>query len=148
MKQGITIVGLGPGDPNQLTLEAKQVLQEAREVYLRTCHHPTVASLPPGPALHFFDELYEEKETVAEVYDEIAHRVLELGRRPGGVVYAVPGHPLVGDERYEGGEPPADFPQRFLLHSRTLEFYHPRLKSQAKLVAPLPGDFSALLEQL
>ena len=97
MKQGITIVGLGPGDPNQLTLEARQVLQEAGEVYLRTCHHPTVASLPPGPSLRFFDHLYEEKETFDEVYDEIARQILELGGRPKGVVYAVPGHPLVGE---------------------------------------------------
>jgi len=97
MKQGITIVGLGPGDPRQLTLEAQQVLQEAREVYLRTRRHPTVASLPPGPSLRFFDHVYEEKETFAEVYDEIARQILELGQRPGGVVYAVPGHPLVGE---------------------------------------------------
>ncbi|MBM4464855.1 MAG: nucleoside triphosphate pyrophosphohydrolase [Chloroflexi bacterium] len=97
MKQGITIVGLGPGNPNQLTLEAQQVLQKAIEVYLRTCHHPTVASLPPGPSLHSFDHLYEEKETFAEVYDEIARQIVELGRQPEGVVYAVPGHPLVGE---------------------------------------------------
>jgi tetrapyrrole methylase family protein/MazG family protein len=97
MKQGITIVGLGPGDPNQMTLEAQQVLQETREVYLRTCHHPTVASLPPGPSLRFFDHLYEEKDTFAEVYDEVARQIVELGRRSEGVVYAVPGHPLVGE---------------------------------------------------
>jgi len=98
MKQGITIVGLGPGNPNQLTLEAQQVLQEAEEVYLRTGRHPTVSSLPAGPSLHFFDHLYEEKETFAEVYDEIARQIMELGARPEGVVYAVPGHPLVGEE--------------------------------------------------
>lgn len=97
MKQGITIVGLGPGDPNQLTLEAHQVLLGAGEVYLRTCHHPTVASLPQGSSLHFFDHLYEEKDTFAEVYDEVARQIMELGRRPEGVVYAVPGHPLVGE---------------------------------------------------
>ena len=97
MKQGITIVGLGPGDPKQLTLEAQQFLQEAGAVYLRTCHHPTVASLPPGASLCFFDHIYEEEETFAEVYDEVARQVVELGRRPEGVVYAVPGHPLVGE---------------------------------------------------
>jgi tetrapyrrole methylase family protein/MazG family protein len=97
MKQGITIVGLGPGDPKQLTLEAQQVLQEAREVYLRTSHHPTVAFLPPGPSLQSFDHLYEEKKFFAEVYDEIARQILELGQRMEGVVYAVPGHPLVGE---------------------------------------------------
>lgn len=98
MKQGITIVGLGPGGPKQLTLEAQQVLQEAKEVYLRTCHHPTIASLPPGLSLCSFDYLYEEKETFADVYDEIARQIVELGQRPEGVIYAVPGHPLVGED--------------------------------------------------
>ncbi len=97
MRHGITIVGLGPGDPKQLTLEAQQVLQEAGEVYLRTRHHPTVASLPAGPSLCFFDHLYEQKDTFAEVYDEIARQIMELGQRSEGVVYAVPGHPLVGE---------------------------------------------------
>ncbi|HIC93426.1 MAG TPA: nucleoside triphosphate pyrophosphohydrolase, partial [Anaerolineae bacterium] len=97
MKRGITIVGLGPGNPAHLTLEAQQVLQEAREVYLRTLHHPTVASLPKHLTLRSFDHLYQEKETFDEVYEEIARQILELGRRPEGVIYAVPGHPLVGE---------------------------------------------------
>lgn len=93
----ITILGLGPGNPSHLTLEAWQVLEEADEVYLRTERHPTVASLPPHLSLHSFDYLYEEKEDFAEVYEEIAARVLALGERPQGVIYAVPGHPLVGE---------------------------------------------------
>jgi len=93
----ITILGLGPGNPVHLTLEAWQVLEEADEVYLRTERHPTVASLPPHLSLHSFDHLYEEKADFAEVYEEIAARVLALGERPQGVIYAVPGHPLVGE---------------------------------------------------
>ena len=42
---GITIMGLGPGSPDQLTLEAWQVLQQAEEVFVRTSQHPTVAGL-------------------------------------------------------------------------------------------------------
>ena len=93
----ITILGLGPGNPAHLTLEAWQVLEEAYEVYLRTERHPTVASLPSHLSLHSFDHLYEEKADFAEVYEEIAARVLALGERPQGVIYAVPGHPLVGE---------------------------------------------------
>jgi tetrapyrrole methylase family protein/MazG family protein len=48
----ITILGLGPGNPAHLTLEAWRVLEEADEVYLRTERHPTVASLPPHLSLH------------------------------------------------------------------------------------------------
>lgn len=101
----ITIVGLGPGDPNLLTREAWHVLSNAGEVWLRTRRHPfdgargrpTVAGLPTGPVYHSFDSLYEEHTTFAGVYKAIADRVIELGRRAGGVVYAVPGHPLVGE---------------------------------------------------
>ncbi len=93
----ITIVGLGPGNPACLTMEAWQVLQEAEEVYLRTERHPTVASLPAHLILHSFDHLYEENANFAAVYQAIAAQVLALGRRPQGVIYAVPGHPLVGE---------------------------------------------------
>jgi tetrapyrrole methylase family protein/MazG family protein len=93
----ITIVGLGPGDPRHLTREAWEVLSAGREVWLRTAHHPTVAHLPTQLALHSFDDLYESAEDFAQVYQAIAERVLELGRRPEGVIYAVPGHPLVGE---------------------------------------------------
>jgi tetrapyrrole methylase family protein/MazG family protein len=55
----ITIVGLGPGDPGQLTRQAWQVLEAADEVYLRTRKHPTVSALPGGLTLHSFDHLYE-----------------------------------------------------------------------------------------
>jgi tetrapyrrole methylase family protein/MazG family protein len=94
---GIIVVGLGPGAPGALTREAWQVLQEAEEVWLRTMHHPVVTDLPEGVTLHAFDEVYEAARTFGAVYAEIARQVLALGRRDGGVVYAVPGHPLVGE---------------------------------------------------
>jgi tetrapyrrole methylase family protein/MazG family protein len=93
----ITIVGLGPGDPRHLTEEACAVLEAAGEVWLRTKHHPTVAGLPSRLVLHSFDDLYEAAEDFLQVYDAITGRVLRLGGRPEGVVYAVPGHPLVGE---------------------------------------------------
>lgn len=93
----ITIVGLGPGHPAQLTREAWEVLSGAGEVYLRTARHPTVAGLPTSLTVHSFDDLYEQAGAFDQVYQAIAERVLELGRRPQGVVYAVPGHPMVGE---------------------------------------------------
>ena len=93
----ITIVGLGPGDPAQLTREAWDVLSAAGEVYLRTARHPTVAGLPAGLGVHSFDEVYEQAGAFDQVYQTIAARVLELGARPQGVVYAVPGHPMVAE---------------------------------------------------
>jgi tetrapyrrole methylase family protein/MazG family protein len=94
----ITIIGLGPGDPSLLTQEALQLLESAKEVYLRTSRHPTVASLPSHLELHSFDCLYDSEEEFTSVYEKIANRILELAQRPEGVLYAVPGHPLVGEE--------------------------------------------------
>jgi tetrapyrrole methylase family protein/MazG family protein len=93
----IIIVGLGPGDPRYLTKEAWATLGAADEVWLRTKHHPTVIGLPSHLTVYSFDHLYEEAEDFPQVYDAIAEEVLRLGQRSEGVVYAVPGHPLVGE---------------------------------------------------
>lgn len=93
----ITILGLGPGDPNLLTRQAWDRISQANEVYLRTRRHPTVVGLPAHLTLHDFDELYETLDDFASVYETIAERILALGRQAEGVLYAVPGHPLVGE---------------------------------------------------
>ena len=94
---GITLLGLGPGDPKQLTLEAWDVLSAADEVFLRTRQHPTVSGIPSSVKIHSFDELYENGESFDDVYTSITQKVLELGRRVEGVIYAVPGHPFVAE---------------------------------------------------
>jgi tetrapyrrole methylase family protein/MazG family protein len=94
---GITLVGLGPGDPAKLTREAWEVLASADQVWLRTNQHPTVAGLPPRLIIHSFDDLYENGESFEEVYTAIIEKVLELGKSPMGVVYAVPGDPFIAE---------------------------------------------------
>ncbi len=64
---------------------------------MRTRQHPTVQALPATVRVESFDPLYEQAETFEEVYQAIVERVLALARRPEGVIYAVPGHPLVGE---------------------------------------------------
>ena len=93
----IAIVGLGPGDASLLTIEARDLLAAAPEVWLRTARHPTVAGLPTGPRYESFDHVYESLDTFDAVYEAIVERLLELAGRSDGVVYAVPGHPLVGE---------------------------------------------------
>nr|MBC7244080.1 nucleoside triphosphate pyrophosphohydrolase [Chloroflexota bacterium] len=97
MPQGITIVGLGPGAPGLLTAEAQHVLQSAEEIYLRTKRHPTIEGLALSAKIYSFDDIYERAATFEQVYDEIASRIVDLGQRAHGVIYAVPGHPLVGE---------------------------------------------------
>jgi tetrapyrrole methylase family protein / MazG family protein len=93
----IIIIGLGPGSKRALTLEAWQLLQEAGEVWLRTAHHPVLRDIPTHGQWHSFDAIYEEAETFDAVYTQIVAEVVRLGQRPEGVIYAVPGHPLVGE---------------------------------------------------
>jgi tetrapyrrole methylase family protein/MazG family protein len=94
---GITLLGLGPGNPAQLTREAWDVLVSAEEVTLRTTQHPSVQGLPPGLKVFSFDKIYENGETFEQVYAVIVEKVMELGERPQGVIYAVPGDPFVAE---------------------------------------------------
>ena len=97
MAPGVTVVGLGPGDPDLLTRRAYEVLKERGEVYLRTGNHPAAAGLPEGTRVETFDGLYEQADDFEAVYAGIVKRLMELARRPTGVVYAVPGDPTVGE---------------------------------------------------
>ncbi len=97
MKHGITLVGLGPGDPAYLTVEASELLNSCGEVYFRTDHHPVAHSLPATVRIHSFDHLYESCDQFEEVYAAITAEILRLGQQEGGVVYAVPGHPYVAE---------------------------------------------------
>jgi len=50
-----------------------------------------------GIPVSSFDHLYESSNDFEEVYSRIAQAVLDQAKN-GDVVYAVPGHPLVGEE--------------------------------------------------
>ncbi|HXF59963.1 MAG TPA: SAM-dependent methyltransferase [Caldilineaceae bacterium] len=93
----IRIVGLGPGSLGDLTLAAWQALAGAQRVLLRTRRHPCVEHLARRLPIADCDDLYEQHAEFAEVYAAIVRRVLAQGREPGGVVYATPGHPWVGE---------------------------------------------------
>lgn len=97
----IIIVGLGPGDGRLLTRQAWDVLAAASPLYLRTARHPAVADLPTTGTRHSFDHLYDSADNFAQVYETIIQQVLELGR-DGEIVYAVPGHPFVGEATVTG----------------------------------------------
>ncbi len=92
----ITIIGLGPGRAGWLTQEARETLGAAREVWVRTARHPTVAELPEIPWKPM-DSFYEREEDFSNVYRSIAEEILRLAERPDGVCYAVPGSPRVGE---------------------------------------------------
>lgn len=97
----ITIIGLGPGDSQMITRQAWEILLEADTVYLRTERHPVVPELPEQTRFVSFDRFYETCTEFSAVYEEIVDELLRLARAGdedgSHIVYAVPGHPMVGE---------------------------------------------------
>ena len=94
----ITVVGLGPGSADLISLGAKAQLMAGVPVYFRTTVHPLVPELIqeiPGP-VHSFDDIYESAEEFSKVYQQIVDKLLTAARETP-IVYAVPGHPFVAE---------------------------------------------------
>ena len=92
----IQLVGLGPGRPGQLTLEAREALDRAQRIFLCTAKHPLACQLAQDPRSTLLDYIFDEAESLDAAYQRIARTVVEQGRR-STVVYAVPGDPSIGD---------------------------------------------------
>ena len=99
----ILVVGLGAGSFAQLTLGVWEILKNSELLYLRTAKHPMVDDLSKrGIKFRTFDYLYEEKDDFEKIYEGIAEelllRIKEAEPPVEQLVYAVPGHPLVGEK--------------------------------------------------
>ncbi len=94
----ITVIGLGPADAGGLSVAARDALRAATHLLLRTERHPAAQELrTEGIAFESLDSLYETAESFEALYPALARRVLDAARQ-GDAAYAVPGHPLVGEE--------------------------------------------------
>lgn len=94
----ITLIGLGPAGAGHLSVAARDALRAATRLLVRTRRHPAVEDLArEGVAFEALDGLYEEAPDFDAVYAAIASRVLDQAEH-GDVAFAVPGHPLVGEE--------------------------------------------------
>jgi uncharacterized protein YabN with tetrapyrrole methylase and pyrophosphatase domain len=118
----IIVIGLGPGDPKQITLEAWELLTApGAQVHCRTRQHPTLDHLGGRVNLTTFDHVYESTKLLEEVYPQIAaelfEKAIELAAAADAedddddasaaaesrrqqrrrVVYAVPGDPCVAE---------------------------------------------------
>jgi tetrapyrrole methylase family protein/MazG family protein len=96
MSGSLTIVGLGPGDPNMRTLGAQRAVDAAEQIILRTATHPGLDDLIADPRTQTCDDLYDASTSFENVYEGIVERVLAAAR-DRQVVFAVPGHPLFGE---------------------------------------------------
>ena len=71
-------MGLGPGDPKQITLEAWELLTApGARVHVRTAQHPTLEGLPSHVELTTFDHIYEATKRLEDVYPQIADELFE-----------------------------------------------------------------------
>jgi len=94
----LTIVGLGPAGLDLLPARNLTALRAAPRVLLRTGRHPAAAELAAaGVAYETLDALYEASPDFAGLYPRLAAAVL-VAVEDGPVAYAVPGHPLLGEE--------------------------------------------------
>ncbi|MFG6497505.1 nucleoside triphosphate pyrophosphohydrolase [Fictibacillus sp. UD] len=99
MTKKITIIGLGAGDLDQMTLGIYRMLESSEKVYVRTIHHPAVEDLmKQGKTFIAFDEIYEKHDQFEPVYEEIAETLFKAAEAENHVIYAVPGHPLVAEQ--------------------------------------------------
>jgi tetrapyrrole methylase family protein/MazG family protein len=92
----ITVIGIGPGADEHVTVDTLTQIEQIGRRHLRTSVHPSahlVLDAPGGAVTH--DDLYESADTFADVYAEIAERLLADAAAHGHVLYAVPGSPLV-----------------------------------------------------
>ena len=90
----IDVVGLGPAGPELITAEALALMAGAALLFLRTSRHPSASSYPSA---HTFDAHYEREETFDQVYRSIVEDLVAAALAHGGVVYAVPGSPMVAE---------------------------------------------------
>jgi tetrapyrrole methylase family protein / MazG family protein len=88
----VTVVGLGPGGREHVTVETLDAIARVPHRYLRTARHPSADLVPAATT---FDDLYETADRFADVYAAIVEAVVAAATEHGEVLYAVPGSPLV-----------------------------------------------------
>ncbi|MGI6658602.1 MAG: nucleoside triphosphate pyrophosphohydrolase [Dethiobacteraceae bacterium] len=98
----IYLIGLGPGDPQAVTLGSLAVLRRLQHVYVRTGRHPGLKILHahhiPYKTLDIF---YQKFTTFAETYRQLAYFIINAALRFNEVAYVVPGSPLFAEKTVE-----------------------------------------------
>lgn len=92
MTPTVTVVGLGPGSPDHVTVETLRAVERVPHRYLRTSRHPSAGLVSDAVT---FDHLYESADRFEDVYTAIVTEVVAAALEHGEVLYAVPGSPLV-----------------------------------------------------
>jgi tetrapyrrole methylase family protein/MazG family protein len=94
----VTVVGLGPAGPDLITAGTLEAIARIPWRFLRTARHPAASAVPDART---FDHIYESADTLEVVYDQIVAELVAAAAEHGGVLYAVPGSPLVAERTVE-----------------------------------------------
>ncbi len=94
----IVIIGLGPGPQKHLTMDAIKHLNSGRPLFFRTNRHPAARYYGRRRKITAFDNLYEQGDSIEQVYRAIVRSLLRAAKKYKQICYAVPGHPLTGEE--------------------------------------------------
>ena len=90
MKHRITVVPLGPGSPDLLTLQAADLLRGGTPVCLRTERHPVSDWLKQqGVSCSSLDSLYENSDDFDAMNEAIVEKLFSMAAS-GDLLYAVP----------------------------------------------------------
>jgi tetrapyrrole methylase family protein/MazG family protein len=93
----VTVIGLGPGDPELISAAAAAAIRDHELRFVRTVQHPSAALVQPARS---FDRIYDRSASLEEVYEAIVHELV-AATAEGDVLYAVPGSPLVAERTVE-----------------------------------------------
>ena len=89
MKQNITVVSLGPGDPELLTAQSLNTMKKAKQLIFRTAQHPVYAALTEaGVQSTSLDDYYDRYEDFDEMHRDMA-KALWAEAEHRAVVFAV-----------------------------------------------------------
>ncbi|MFZ5945270.1 MAG: nucleoside triphosphate pyrophosphohydrolase [Bacillota bacterium] len=94
----ITVIGLGPGSEEQISIGTLKLLKTSSHIYLRTNKHPVVKNLKEWEIVYSALDLFYENGSFESVYEKIADYLIEHVYKYGEIVYAVPGSPLVAED--------------------------------------------------
>lgn len=96
----VRVVGLGPGDAEDVTGRTWRLINDSAVVRLRTRVHPAAESLDH---IQSYDDWYERADSFDELYQAIADDLVTLAASSPNaeVVYVVPGSPVVAERTVE-----------------------------------------------
>ncbi len=102
----ISIMGLGTGSMDDMSVKSYNILNSGLPKFARTSRHP-ILSGNNFENITFFDSIFEEKEDLNHVYDEIEKILATEMEKHDHIIYIVPGSPYKGDvitERFENND--------------------------------------------